>query len=285
MKEVNKQISKLKFGMLCCLGVISAHTIAQQKKLSRKQVLYEFVFKSGHIRLEGSGLSVFKARLKNETGSHLVKSSVAPGLAFSFKYQFNFNNEYGLIIGPEATVAGRNFITSFNKNDFSPPLVNDYKLSGRSSYLGDLVLSFPILFEKRKLYGSAKYLFLNGGIRFNVGMGADFDIFSILLQNTSNGFYDAGGVDVYANNDVKPWLSVPLNAGHSWLLKNNNLIQLSICSNISFTRYVNGNYHIDIPGRALTRGSYSSTGSYIGLSLNYVFTSTNYKIRKAYEKK
>ncbi|MDZ4792930.1 MAG: hypothetical protein SGI83_01500 [Bacteroidota bacterium] len=100
----------------------------------------------------------------------------------------------------------------------------------------------------------------------------------------NNGFYNAGGTDVYANNDAKPWVSFPLNAGHSWLLKNNNLLQLAICSNISFTKYVNGTYQIIIPGKPLTEGKYSSTGSFIGLSINYVFTNANYRIRMAYEK-
>ncbi len=104
-------------------------------------------------------------------------------------------------------------------------------------------------------------------------------------MNTNNGFYDAGGVYVYANNDAKPWVSFPFNAGHAWLLKNNNLFQLSICTNFSFTKYVDGTYEIDIPGRSLTQGRYSSTGSFIGLSMNYVFTSANYRIRKEYEKK
>jgi len=61
-------------------------------------------------------------------------------------------------------------------------------------------------------------------------------------------------------------------------------LQLSICSNVSFTNYVNGRYYIDIPNQPLTEGNYSSTGSFVGLSFNYVFTNANYRIRKAYEK-
>ena len=53
---------------------------------------------------------------------------------------------------------------------------------------------------------------------------------------------------------------------------------------MSFTKYVNGTYHVIIPGKPITSGSYSSTGSFIGLSMNYVFTNANYRVRKAYEK-
>jgi hypothetical protein len=140
------------------------------------------------------------------------------------------------------------------------------------------------LLEKRILYTNTKYFLINAGARVNFSTGADFDISSIYLQNTGNGIYNAGEVNVYANNDARPWISFPINAGYGWLLKNNNnILQLAICSNISFTKYVKGTYRVDIPNKPLTEGRYSSTGSYIGISLNYVFTNANYRIRKKYE--
>lgn len=141
------------------------------------------------------------------------------------------------------------------------------------------------MIEKRWLYAKTRYFFADAGICLNVSTGADFDSFSIQLMNTNHEFYNAGGTDVFANNNAKPWLSFPINIGHAWLLKNNNLFQLAICTNISFTKYVNGTYRIDIPGRILTQGKYSSSGSFIGLCLNYIFTSANYRIRKAFQNK
>ncbi len=273
---------KISIGVLFCMLVCS--TAAQPNRLKRENFLNDFVFKGNHIQFNFSTLSTLKARLKKESGSHPVSTKAVIGFLISFKYQVNFNNGYSLITGPEATLLGRNLITSFDKNDFSPPLIKDYEIKGINSYIPGMVLSLPVLLQKRWLYGSTKYLFADAGIRFNYSTGADFDIFSIYLQNTNNGFYNAGEVDVYANNDAKPWVSFPLNAGHAWLLKNNNLLQLGICSNISFTKYVNGAYMIIIPGKPLTEGRYSSTGSYIGLSMNYIFTNANYRIRKAYEK-
>lgn len=257
---------------------------AQQKRLNRENFLTDFVFSGNHLQFNFSTLSVLKARLKNETGNYPVTTKNALGLLLGFKYQINYNNEYSLITGIDAVIAGRNFITSFNKNDFSPPLVEDYKINGRSSYTGDLIVNLPILVEKRWLYAKTNYFFADAGVCLNVGPGVDLDFFFILLMNTNNGFYKAGGVDVDANNDAKPWISFPFTAGHGWLFKNNNLFQLSISANISFTKYVNGTYYIDIPGRPLTKGMYSSTGSFIGLSMSYIFTSANYRIRKEYEK-
>jgi hypothetical protein len=257
----------------------------KETSINRKEVLTDYVFKSNHLQFNFAALSMLKARLKNQTGSHPVNSSAVLGLLLSFKYQINFNNRYSLITGPEVIIAGRNFLTYFRKDDFSPPLITDYDIKGINSYIPDMILSLPVLLEKRWLYASTKYLFADAGFRLNFSTGADLDVFSINLLNTSNSFYNAGGVEVYTNNDAKPWISIPLNAGHAWLLKNNNVLQLSICSNISLTKYVNGTYQVDVPGEPLTTGRYSSTGSFIGLSMNYIFTNANYRIRKAYEKK
>jgi hypothetical protein len=264
---------------------LSATVKAQEKRLHRENFLTDFVFTGNHIQFNFSTLSVLKARVKKETGNYPIDTRAALGLSLSFKYQINFNNEYSLITGPEAVLAGRNIITSFNKNDFSPPLIRDYKLEGTRSYSADVIFSLPVLVEKRWLYAKTKYLFADAGACLNVSTGADFASSSITLMNTNNGYYDAGGVDVYANNDAKPWVSARFNVGHAWLRKNNNLFQLSICTNISFTKFVNGTYYIDIPSRSLTQGRYSSTGSFIGLTMHYGFTSANYRIRKEYEKK
>ena len=257
-----------------------------QKKdsgLKKENILEKYVFNGNHIQFNFALLSTFKAQLDKNSGNHPVSSSAAAGLLLSFKYQINFNDKYSLITGPEAIILGRNFNTSFSKNDFSPPLVADYNTKGTST-IQDLVLSLPVMLEKRWLYSNTKLLFADVGLRLNFSLGADLDSYSISLSNTANGIYQVGGVDVNANNNTKPWISFSINAGHAWLLKNNNLLQLAICSNFSFTKYVNGKYHIDIPNQPLTEGSYSSTGSFIGLSLNYVFTNANYHIRKAREK-
>ena len=274
----NKQLVKPKV-------ITTQDTLVHNKQFKRETFLDEYVFKGNHIQFNYALLSTFKARLKNQSGNYPAKTTAAPGLLLSFKYCINFNNYYSLIVGPEAILSGRNFNIAFNKNDFSPALIKDYNFRGKDSYLADLILSLPVLLEKRYLYKRTKYLFTNAGFQFNVSTGADFDITSFYVENINNGFYNPAEVNVYANNDAKPWISFPLNAGHAWLLKNNNVLQLAIASNISFTKYVNGTYQITIPNKPVTEGRYSSTGSFIGLSLNYIFTNANYRIRKAYEKK
>ncbi len=284
MFQSYKKIGTLVLCFSLIIYLIANEANSQEPRLSKNDFLKNYVFKGNHLQFNFASFATVKARLKKESGNHPVTTKQALGFLLSFKYQVNYNNEYSLIVGPEATLLGRNLITSFKKNDFSPALENDYELKGINSYVEALVLSLPVLVEKRWLYANTKFLLANTGVRLNFSTGADFDIFSIYLPHTGNGFHNAGNVNVYANNDAKPWISFPLNVGHSWLLRNNNLLQLAICSNISFTKYVKGTYTIDVPGQPVTTGAYSSTGSYIGLSINYVFTSANYRIRKAYEK-
>ncbi len=264
---------------------INNSVLAQDIAIKRENFLSNYVFKGNHIQFDVMAMSVFKARIVNQSGSYPVSSKAALGLSIGFKYKINFSNTKSLVIGPDVTILGRTFITAFNKDDFSPPLIRNYRIKGINSYAPVAVISLPILFERRWLYAKTRHFFANAGGRFSFGAGADYESMSIIVQNVNNGFIDVGGTNVYANNDAKPWISFPLNAGHSWLLKNNNLLQLSICGDISFTKYVNGTYTVEnVPNRVVTTGSYSSTGSYIGLSFSYVFTSANYRIRKAFEK-
>jgi len=283
VKKINIITKRIFAGALLCQFMMSAS--AQHNRLKRENFLTDYVFKGNHIQFNFATLATLKAKLKKESGNYPVSSNQALGFLLSFKYQLNFNNEYSLITGPEATILGRNLIVSFNKNDFTPPLIMNYKINGTKSYMGDFLLSLPIMAEKRWLYNKTKYLFASTGLRLNFSTGADFESFSINLMRVDSSFYDVGGTELYANNDAKPWISFPINAGYGWLLKNNNVLQLTLCSNVSFTKYVNGTFQIDVPGNSVTKGKYSSTGSFIGLSLNYVFTNANYRIRKAYEKK
>src|SRR5690348_11750638 len=123
------------FIRICVLFVASAFSFsadinAQNSSLQRTNLLKEIVFKGNHIQFNFSVLSTFKARLSKTTGDYPADASAVPGLVLAFKYVVNFNNYYSLLTGPEATIAGRNIIVSFYKNDFYPPLIKDYHFKG-----------------------------------------------------------------------------------------------------------------------------------------------------------
>gem|GEM_PF-1415951 len=266
-------------------GLVSSNCLhAQGVVLNKNDFLKDYVFKGNHLQVSLARLESFRAKLKRETGNYPAKSSLSPGLLLGLRYSINRSNKISWLAGAEAMLLGRNFKVRFDKDEFSPPLVSDYTNYGNRALLLDMVLSVPVWAERRWIYNNRKYVFAQSGIRLNFSLGADYDTYSITLPNTASGFYEIVKVNVTANNEARPWLSIPINMGHAWLLGNNNIIQLGLYSNTSFTRFVKGRYEIALPGQPATTGKYSSSGSFFGVSLHYVFTSANYRIRKAYDK-
>lgn len=254
-----------------------------QPVIRRNEILSDYLFRSNHFQISVSPLSVFKAKLSRETGSHPAESGAAPGLAVGFKYQINFTNQLSMLAGPELELLSRNFYVAFKKSDFSPPLAADYNSRDINYGFPVAILSLPVQIEKRWLYSNKRFLFAGAGFRLNVSTGFDLDAISYAVQQ-GNQFYDVAETDVYSNNDAKPWISFPVTAGHTWMLSNFNLFGVGVIADLSFTKYVDGQYWISPPSQSLTTGRYSSTGTYLGLSVRYNFTGTNYRLRKILEK-
>jgi hypothetical protein len=262
-------------------SAIASHNVRAQETSHVKVDKEKVIFRGNHLSLNFSVFSTLKAKLGKQSGNYPVTTSATPGLFLGASYHMHLNHANSLIGGVQATIAGRNLNVSFNKNEFSPPLIKDYVFSGQDTYRPEFIFSLPIQFEKRWAYHLGKYLFMEAGLQLNVSTGGGFGEWSFFVQDVNNNFYEVA--EVNANNDAKPWISFPLQAGHGWMLKNNNVLKLAVTANVSFTKYVNGGYRVNIPNEPVTEGTYSSTGSYIGLSLSYVFTNANYRIRKAYQ--
>jgi len=256
---------------------------SSQPVFRRKEVLADHVFRSNHFQFIISPLSVFKAKLSRQTGSYPAGSGAVPGLAAGFKYQINFNKQYSLMIGPELELLSWKFFVAFKKGDFSPALAADYNSRDLHYFLPVAILSLPVQVEKRWLYRQTGFLYAGAGVRFNVSTGFDLDGISYFVQQ-GNQFYEAAGTEVYSNNDAKPWISFPVTAGHSWMLTNFNLLGVGLVADFSLTRYMDGKYWINAPAQPRTTGRFSSTGTYLGLSVRYNFTGTNYRLRKILEK-
>jgi hypothetical protein len=255
-----------------------------QPVIRRKEILSDYLFRSNHFQISVSPISIFKAKLVRETGTYPAKSGAAPGLAVGFKYQINFTNQFSLVTGPELELLNRNFYVAFGKNDFSPPLTADYDSRDLNYVLPVAILSLPVLVEKRWLYSHKRFLYAGAGFRFNVSTGFDLDAIAYTVQQ-GNQLYDVAETSVFTNNDAKPWISFPVTIGHSWMLSNFNVIGVGVVADFSFTKYVDGQYWINPPSQPQTAGRYSSTGTYLGLSVRYNFTGTNYRLRKILEKK
>jgi hypothetical protein len=86
-------------------------------------------------------------------------------------------------------------------------------------------------------------------------------------------------------NNLHPWINYNIGGGYSFLLRSNNFLQLNLLANFSNKKMVNGVYQINVTGKPQSTGAYSANLSYVGLSLSYIFTGANKRIRKIYESK
>lgn len=233
-----------------------------------------------HISITFSALTCLPAKLESTKGSYPVSASVSPGFGLGVIYQVHLNEHYSINAGFEATAVGRNFIARFNREDYSPQLKESVALKGMNTYLNDFVLSVPVSLERRYFISDRNFFQVELGGRLNYSTGADLDIQEVSAENINSERVKLAQINTYANNDARPWVSGLLKAGYNRVLKNNNITRLSLVSNISFTRFVNGAYVIRQGNNKVSEGIYSSSGSFVGIALSYIFTSARYRFRK-----
>jgi hypothetical protein len=68
------------------------------------------------------------------------------------------------------------------------------------------------------------------------------------------------------------------------VLDNYNILSVGVQTDISPTYFLKGNYAITIPGKPVTSGTYKISGTSLGISLAYIFTGTNKRLVRQYEK-
>ena len=105
------------------------------------------------------------------------------------------------------------------------------------------------------------------------------------VGDTNNQQIDIFNADFKSNNNLKPWISFSLGAAKNFLLKNKNLITVELFGELSNTDFLKADYEITIPNKPVTRGTYSVTGSCLGLSVEYTFTGVNKRLVRSYQQK
>ena len=138
-----------------------------------------------------------------------------------------------------------------------------------------------MLLEKDWKLNKTQNVFIQAGfnLRFSFGYDSDSYGYGNVFTDANQQRIDVFSMELNSNNHNKPWISYNLGCGYGWTLKNNNVFKAGIIANISFTKFVNGTYQVNIPGHPLTEGTYRISGSYIGISLSYVFMrASKYKL-------
>ena len=148
----------------------------------------------------------------------------------------------------------------------------------------DFYISAPLWLERRWRHNEKNFWNLNAGI--NVRFYPDD--FSEILSST---YYDVNGqyvtvvdMELEVGRAFKPWVNYNFGGGYSYFLKNNNFFRLNFLVNLSGTSIANGVYYINVTGKPVSTGTYKSNLSFVGLSLNYIFTGTNKRLFRQFKK-
>jgi len=210
-----------------------------------------------------------KAKINPEGGEYRVTSTPQPAGEIGFNLQYDLNNDLFLITGLTLTITGRNAAVDVPAHQINPSYPDPFPLMKISD--ADFSATIPFEIEKDWQLEKAKIIYGRIGLNLKYSFGYDEDIIDNYLHDTNNQKINVFSLELNSNNHNKPWLTYTIGAGYGWTLKNHNLFKLGLVANISFTKFVSGTYEVNIPGDPLTHGSYGVTGSYIGLSFDYVF--------------
>ncbi|HEV8083712.1 MAG TPA: hypothetical protein VGP55_10940 [Chitinophagaceae bacterium] len=262
----------------------SQATFAQQNVDLRKEAISKVLFKGNYFSFYLSPYISQKAKTERQTGTYSLGAANSSGIEVGSNYFINFNDNYSLIVGAHAGFSGRNFKLFIRKSDFIPNLENDINFQGRQTKDYALYLSAPIWIERRWIKKNNTIWNLDAGINLRFDPDDAFYFYDFRGVDINGQYNKVLNMDGEVGNNLKPWLNYNIGGGYSILLSNYNFLRVNVLANISATKVVNFNYTIDVSGKPQSTGTYSSNLSYIGLSINYIFTGTNKRLLKLYEK-
>jgi hypothetical protein len=259
--------------------LISIFCQAQKKKDMAGERL-DLIFKHNHISFAAATNWIQKAKIESIAGSYHIGAESMRGWEVGFNYHINFKKSHSLVIGLHGVASPRTHTLFISKEDFTPPLQEDYNTTKRLNKTIDMYFSLPVLFEKRWFAKNKKIWNLNAGIA--IGFFPDefyegFTSYSFSLQPIVN-------KDLLVTSGYKPWLNYVVAAGHNWILSNSNILRVNFQANYTSFNLAKGEYEINVPGKPVSNGLYASRLSGAGISVTYILTSSRRKLVRNYKK-
>lgn len=273
------------FVFSCCIFITTVHSFGQGADTLHQKLLSETLFKGSHFSFSITPYISQKAKITKESGEYFPGATNMHGLEVGANYHIHLKKDYSLIIGLHGGASARNYKLFISKNEFTPPLKRDVNEERGFTRIYDFYLSAPVWLEKRWASKNNNHWNLLAGINLRY-YPSDVDKSTQVYYEDINSqpvlVYEQ---DVVISNNFRPWVNFNVGGGYAFLLKNNNFLQLNLLTNFSFTKLVNGGYTVFVTGKNPSIGKYSANLSYAGLSVSYVFTGTNKRLLKIYERK
>ena len=261
---------------------IYAQTAHDLKNDKISNVLFTHPFLSFSV----SPYIVNKVKATPISGNYHLKTVYQEGVEAGADYHFNFNKNYSLIVGLHGGAAARGFKLFITRSDFNPNLKFDVNETPQTNRIWDFYINAPIWIEKRWLMKNNNFwsVLFGANVRYypirNFGEG-----FGVNYPDVNGNYVQVVNINDSIGNNLRPWVNYNIGGGYSFLLQNNNFLQFNLLANFSNKKMVNGVYQINVTGKPQSTGTYSANLSYVGLSLSYIFTGANKRLRKIYESK
>ncbi|MEO5889689.1 MAG: hypothetical protein ABIQ31_05515 [Ferruginibacter sp.] len=254
----------MKVAYLWCLLLLVQNLNAQRLGTNKEYL--------GPSRCWGLSLTpaiVTRATVTGDKDIYHVKTASQFGGEILINYNYRFEGNYALIVGGGLNFLGFNFDYNIPKDMFNPPTEANISTNGAASREMNII-NFRVPVELERVFNDRKdneWLIRAGGsLLFSVQQPE---------QTSYEIYYPNGGpkpfLDRYQsnNNHGKIWFGFQLLAGHRWLLKK-NAFQAGLKVNYCPTKFVDGEYHFNVGSQPEHQGRYGVTGSYIGLSIEYI---------------
>ena len=223
-----------------------------------------------------SALYNFPAKVTTTTGENLLGANAMPGVGLSAGFFIPLNLQYSIITGLNASMIGRNFSLSMDKERFTPNLQESINLKGRQTLVNDFLIGIPIGLERRIIVRPDAYFSIDAGYKMNYYTGADFETQEVFGKPSEDTAISVAIIET--ENESKLLGNAFLNIGYNKILKNKNTVRIAIESNYAFRHHQTGDFSIYIADDTISTGTYSARGSYIGLGFTYIYSRPKRKV-------
>lgn len=248
---------------------------------------FKEVFQKNNISIQIKGSVLPRANFNTREGNYSLYSRPHSSFSAGVNYIINIDEAWSLYAGLHFNLTKSNYFGNIPPADLtgsgvrisedSPPLIYDKEVYTR--------LFVPVMVKRRFRFSESGFWDIRAGINLNYsGFSNDVGI-GMSVGDTNNQQINIFYADFKSNNNLKPWISFSLGASKNFLLKNKNLISVELFCELSNTDFLKADYEITIPNKPVTKGTYSVTGSCLGLSVEYTFTGVNKRLVRSYQQK
>lgn len=263
-----KKVIKLSFLIAISIPVLSQKNDASPNNLSLKNYW---------------GISIIpslteKTEINGDKTRYQLQSNSKIGAEILLHYHLNFSKNYSVVFSAGGNAFGSKLTYTIPKEMFDPPTgsnVTYNKFSSSGLEISNNKIQVELL---RRWAGTEVTNWnLSAGLSllfsFKSGLSTTWDIIDYPNGQSKQYFtrYEQ------FNNNGTPWFNFHISGGHEWILKSKNIFQLILKVNYSPINPSTGTYLFTTGILPDLSGNYGTSGSYVGVSIGYIFTRANKK--------